>query len=96
MRAPVRAMTLMPHPTLHAPRHRAVLVLVVEESDVLKARREILRACGGAVDALQSARIRGTSRLRLRVSLDEDTSTQELDQVMRRLGTTEFNCYAVL
>lgn len=77
------------------PPHRVVLILAVEETDILKARKAILRACGNAVEVLQCTRIRGTSRVRLRVNLEEGAVAQTVHHVMRCLSAGEFGRVAV-
>jgi hypothetical protein len=70
--------------------HRVALRLAIEESDILKARKEILCACGKAVEVLQCTRIRGTSRVRLRVTLEDGATAQTLQCVMQCLAAGEF------
>jgi hypothetical protein len=79
----------------HLP-HRVVLILAVEETDILKARKAILRACGNAVEVLQCTRIRGTSRVRLSVNLDDGAAAQTVHHVMRCLSADEFGRVTVL
>jgi hypothetical protein len=76
--------------------HPIVLRLAVEESDILKARKAILCACGNAVEALQCTRICGTSRVRLRVTLEDTVTAQTLRHVMQCLAAGEFGRVAVL
>jgi hypothetical protein len=73
-----------------------VLRLAVEESDILKARKAILCACGNAVEVLQCTRILGTSRVRLRVTLEDGATAQTLQCVMQCLAAGEFGRVVVL
>ena len=91
---PVEA-TAVPVAGRHLPPHRVVLILAVEETDILKARKAILQACGNAVEALQCTRIRGTSRVRLRVNLEDGAAAQTLHHVMRCLRADDFGRVAV-
>jgi hypothetical protein len=75
--------------------HRVALRLAVEQSDILKARKAILCACGNAVEVLQCTRIRGTSRVCLRVTLEDDAAAQTLQHVMQCLAAGEFGRVAV-
>ena len=76
--------------------HRVALRLAIEESDILKARKAILCACGKAVEVLQCTRIRGTSRMRLRVTLEDGATAQTLQCVMQCLAAGEFGRVVVL
>jgi len=76
--------------------HRVALRLGVEESDILKARKAILRACGNAVEMLQCTHIRGTSRVCLRVTFEDNATAQTLYHVMQRLAAGDFGRVAVL
>lgn len=75
--------------------HRIVLRLAVEESDILKARKVILCECANAVEVLQCTRIRGTSRVRLRVTLEDGATTQTLHHVMQCLAAEKFGAMMV-
>jgi hypothetical protein len=86
----------LPVSSRHSPPHRVVLVLAVEETDILKARKAILCACGNDIEALQCTRIRGTSRVRLRVNLEDGAVAQTLHHIMRSLSTAEFGRVQVL
>jgi hypothetical protein len=76
--------------------HRVALRLGVEEIDILKARKAILRACGSAVEMLQCTRIRGTSRVCLRVTFEDNATAQTLHHVKQRLAAGDFGRVAVL
>ena len=80
----------------HFPAHPVVLLLAIEEADVLKARKAILRTCGNAIDVLRCTRIRGTSRMRLRVNLEGAGAAQTLHHIMRCLSSAEFGRVQVL
>jgi hypothetical protein len=76
--------------------HRVALRLAVDECDILKARKAILCACGNAVEMLQCTRIRGASRVCLRVTFEDRATAQTLHNVMQRLAAGEFGRVAVL
>jgi len=78
------------------PSLRVTLILTVEDTDILKARWAILHACGDAVETLQCTRIRGTSRVRLRVHLEDRVAAQTVQHVMHCLTAGEFGRVVVL